>query len=389
MFIERSRNGPLHILIDMKPDDDDLYGAGDYQGSMQPQTARIFPLVSRWRTLEIIGVNPRYMDILKALQHVDAPMLCDLRVECDRRSDPDDYSDPLHLFNEKGGAPTLAHLDISGFPCRVALTAVTSLRLRSFLELEVDMAQLVEASIRLVELQLHIDCPANIALIQQATGPSHEFPLLRHLRIALLQTEMPADECLIPWLVAPLLQNLTLEYRPRIQHAPALERALLSNKRPKWPRLQTMCLCRAEFTPSAAIVMIAGIPSVVHVVLIACERLFILFRELLHQNRDNRGTRDDGRGAWGESGAESGSSTSVCWPLLQTISLSSIRLGDVKPLCDVVRDRISNGGLIALNISSAAAAAIPNDALHWLQQNVGVRICAIGRSGCIVANISY
>lgn len=157
-------------------------------------------------------------------------------------------------------------------------------------------------------------------------------------------------------------------------------------RRPAWPLLQTMCLCYATLDHTEAMAITTGIPSLVHVILHMCESLSTLFSELVPGKQENEDMERE-EDTTGESATESRRSEFLCWPLLQTISLSAIATQDVQFLCDVVRDRIARGTPISLILSSEAANVIPRNTLDWLQQNIEVRICSIGVSDFVATAI--
>lgn len=202
MFIDRSRSRSLHVHIDMC--DDFLYPylhedeeIDEIRDHLELQTALVFPLVSRWYTLDITSVQPSFLGSLKPLEDMVAPILHSLRVERDPNADKD-YDNPLCLFQRTNAAPALTSADITGLSCHIPCSSLTSLRLGPFPEIDMDIFQLVEASKSLVQLHIQVYDNYHVTRVFEMHGPHCIFPVLRRLVVTIFQDiHWGAVECIL------------------------------------------------------------------------------------------------------------------------------------------------------------------------------------------------
>lgn len=382
LFTTHSRDHPLYVHINLFPDGDDWrHGLSDCPDKVCPQSRMVFPLLPRWRILEIVGVHPRFVGSLRSLRNKTTPILSSLTVAICPDFPSDHFGAPLSLFEDKGSAPVLQSAALMGFFCQIPMTSVTSLRLGHLPAYEYDFRQLVEASRQVVRLQFVIEqyphWDRDLIKIPDDIRERQEFPHLRQLELCISADVTPYDVSkTFFWIKAPSLVSLSLDFCDfcRDNHYTwAIAEALAKSgfSKPTFPRVTTLRINNAEFrgpveidSPLSAYAIAASVvlstPAVRHIALFGCLSIHIMFQLL-------SGTSPI---AWAK-----GSSS---WSMLQTLSLSSIDVAAIPDLCQFLRNHVLYGTPIDLKITPAVANIIPSHDLEVLWQSIVVEVCETG-----------
>ena len=398
LFIERSRKSPLDIVISLERDEDDHNWHEFWE-----QTEKIFPLVSRWRTLLILGQIRN--DVFGALHDLDrskAPMLelFEVRIESPIEAQTA-FDEPLLLF--QGGAPRLAQIEIheiSIAACQPPLSSITSLRLHHPPH-PYNIAQyrgILVAANNLSDLQLFGNIINARELYAVATSRTAliRIPSLRSLVISPSWSTGPFTlYSLLASLDTPALEYLTLHCCPWQNHVSEFQEIFRNYGPPRYPLLRALTLRYADFSQPVAIWFTSMLPSITCISLIECKSSARFFSLLAGNHRFTKVDK------WADNDTDSDNDTddeyarkrnvieeetalvedetnSVHLPHLLGICLLSIDITGLLGLCDVISQRASRGIPIAyLQFASTEVSHIPSDKLEWLRERVRVEVCEL------------
>ena len=377
LFIARSHEHPLDITIDLVRDED-----GYYWG-LSAQTDKIFPLLSRWRSLRVSGnIREDVFDALYPLRHVYAPVLqaFEVKIEPSASEDPDDFDGSLLLF--QGGAPKLTQIEmheISVVACQPPLSSVVSLRLyHPPSPYRIDQYRnILTASSNLTNLRLVGDIADTGQLYMAATSRmTIRVPSLRSLTIS---PSWSMDSCTIYSLLAsletPLLQCLTMHCCPRKNHVSEFQEVFRNYGPPRYPLLRSLTLRSADFAQPDALWFTLALPSITHLSLIGCNSPARLLRQLLPYDLELPTHKDKNYFIRDRNLSVKDESRLIDLPLLRVICLSPIDLADFVVLCDIISNRVARGTPIAtVQFASKDLNAIPEDKLEWMRERVRVKV---------------
>ena len=246
----------------------------------------------------------------------------------------------------------------------------------------IDEGKLLEGvASRLVHILMAIGSMSSMALSYiKSASFEFTFPHLRCMSVSALKN----------WDIAPIvhvmlsfktsnLEHVTIDfdYKPKLT---MLITSVLLRKCQIWPLLRTLCLCRANFHAKMECVLMT-LTMVTHVILHYCGSLSIplksicgtiydsdnvdvsLYNRLVVQSRAAAGRTEPDPQKYGPY-----------WPLLQRLSISCMSADEVEDLFDLVRQRISWGIHISVDLSPEVADMFPKEKLEWLKQAVSVQI---------------
>jgi hypothetical protein len=372
MFIARSLDHPLDIAIKLGRDEDE---DEEYWEGFLDQTSKIFPHVSRWRSLCISGnIREDIVDALEPLESVEAPMLeaFEVKIKSSPEREADDFGEPLLLF--QGGAPKLIRIaiyEISIFSCQPPISSVVSLRLHHPPNIyDIDQYRsLLNGSSNLTDLELVGNIVDTDQLYMVALSEEKiEIPSLRSLTISpSWSTASFTLYGLLASLDTPTLESLTLHCCPWKSDVSEFQEVFRNYGPPRYPHLQSLSLYFADFSQPVALWFTSVLPSITRIALIGCKSPARFLRLLLPS--DNCVIEHIA-----SFGAIQDQPNTVNLPLLRDVCLSSVHSAELDILCDMILDRISWATSIAsVQIPSKHFSSIPEERWKWLQHRVQIK----------------
>jgi hypothetical protein len=361
-FIDRSCSHPLSIVIDVGDDImDDLY----------PQLNLVVPLISRWRSLFIHGsFYEDISDVCGLFGELCAPLLETFEVVNNSEEGRENYVDD-HLQVFTAGAPRLSYVRIQGVSLGLPpLTSLVSLRLHFPPKplARNQFVRLLTASHQLRNLHISGDV---LDIHFLSSSPAIEIPSLRSLVVVpTVDTDLSS---LLIFLECPALEHLTVGSITTHDILPVLENSFRTINGPsRYPFLQSLTLRHVKFgnwwEANWAVIML---PSITHIVIDSCINPEILLDRLLpRKSLKWAGESDADELDAGELDEDSDGCGSVYWPLLQTITLSTMTPIKLKVLYRVISDRISRG--IPLTCIRLGLMRISAERLEWLHARVRI-----------------
>lgn len=282
-------------------------------------------------------------------------------MQCKTYNDDAEW-DALRLF--EGGAPRLTEVKLNGL---------------SF--------ALPHRAARLVELHiLGRLTPPYLDVHQYNHRNNDWFQSLRVLRISGPHNpDHPKTSIthLLPYLKAPLLDTLEIDFSSQEVGLSFLARMLATRAAPAYTVLQSLHLHGASLSLPDAEIITHMLPSVAHISLNCSASLVHLFRWLLPDGDRHpcvlrmwgyvcRGSHFINDNGYAKIRTIAGGK--LLWPKLRSISLSGVEPLDLNALCDVIVDRTSRAIPIAcVGLTIGAQGAIPSGKLAWMRERVHIQ----------------
>jgi hypothetical protein len=385
LFLKRSRECPLDITIILVRDEDD-----DCWDELSELTSKIFPLISRWRSLVVCArFREDVFDALEDLGDAEASILETFCVDITLSGEEEENSYEPHLLFQ-GGAPRLTHIEIHKVlitTCQPPLSSLVSLHLHHppcLISID-QYRDILLASHDLANLELVGDIVdiGELYMVAVPNVPKTDMITIPSLHSLTVSPSWSASSFMLYSLLAsletPALECLVLYCCPWKDHVSVFQE-VFRHSGPWYPLLRSLTLKCAYFGEVKAMWFTLELPSITHISLINCTSsacfLALLLagdhRPLADHHGPDTNTDDSGQGS--SSGQDL--SDSVHMPLLQDIYLSVFDLEGFDILCDIISQRISRGIPIAsVQFGSSALGKIPMDKVGWLQERVHVNVC--------------
>jgi len=377
LFIERSSEHPLEVTINLVRDEEE-----DIWDELWEQTYKIFPLVSRWRSLLVSGtIREDVFSALLGLAHVTAPLLeiFEVKIESSADEEEDNLDETFLIF--RGGAPKLTQIElreISITACQPPLSSIVSLRLcHPPHPYNIDQyREILIASHNLTNLELVGDI-IDTAELYMAIAPRRPLTSISSLRSLTISPSWSMRSFTLYSVLAsidtPALEHLTLNCCPWQNHISEFQEIFRNYGPPPYPLLQSLTLRYANFSQPGAMWFTSMLPSIRSISLVECISPGRFLSLLLDGDAiDGNNIIEEPRSSFK---CRSGS---VQFPQLFDIRLSSIDFAGLHVLCDIISQRISRGIPIAsLQFGPEGINNIPMDKLEWLRRWVRVRTCEL------------
>ncbi|KAF7968337.1 hypothetical protein HWV62_30961 [Athelia sp. TMB] len=340
MFLERSRDLPLDVSIDLDGDrsDQSSYYDSDSEsensdedrpgGRVATQGAQIFPTMWRWRSLSIRNLDMSlHQEFLEPIWNGRAPNLERLSMEAHPDWDHNSSSGGMPVF--KLGAPKLREIRLRQLPLFFPqCDFITTLIYEDPVDFHV-FKQIEYSSPSLVELKFK-GYMFDLVWPDQYSHPDPvELPSLRRLTLRLDELDYAGDlSILLHSLRAPLLEALTVHFGYNSTFYlldDALNQPAVASS---YTPVRSLSLEEAHFAKLDVASITARFPSITHVSFVDCKDMRLFFQHLLYPT----GVRD---GLY--------ESTEVAWPLLQSICMTAATDADTDLISRIFSDRNARG----------------------------------------------
>ena len=374
LFLSRSREFPLDILIHLVRHSDD-----EYWEEFLPQMRKIICLISRWQSLHLFyNIEGDIHAALHPLGVVAAPVLEVFKVKYVLSSNEldDDYV-PLILFG--GGAPRLAHINIE-IPitaCQPPLSSLISLHLRNYHNpYDIDQYRsILTASNHLTDLRLLGTIADAEELYMTAVSKTYliEIPSLRTLTVAPSWSERSLSlYSVLASLHTPALESLAVQCCMTIDHISEFQNVFRNFEPPRYPQLRSLTLKWANLSHPGPFWFPAALPSITYLSLLSCKSPGRLLNSLIPFEGHPIAAEIDApcnlmRANYASDVAD--------FPSLRDIYIRSMNSEDLAALCHLISNRISrNTPIVSVQFPPTTISKIPQDQLEWLRERVRVEV---------------